>query len=143
MIYTPQGSGTHEVLQNSFAVCVYSNCIKQEQSPYYKNVFKAIDGVKYQSLVKCPTLFVMRCDDTAAYKHFKALCEVSKDYHLLSVPVNWDNGSKAGLEAFKECLDYSQMAVCVHDGVDKLESIFLSQIDILSTVKYVVYVNNK
>lgn len=139
MIYTNDSKGIHTVLQNSYIVAIFEAHLKQDSEHLFKKVDETIEKIKTHHKCIKPVVYVLKDDKSKACEYYKKICHDSKDCHMLLIKVQWDKGKNAGMQAFNEMLNIAHLSVCLFDGMNKIENIYMSIVDPFKTINYVLY----
>lgn len=139
MIYGIDDKGVHTLLQNRYSIALFESHLKNDCEHHFKKIEETIDKIKTHHKVKEKTLYVIRDDKSQICKHYKQKCDGSDEFDMLLIKVNWDSGKMAGLQAIEEMLSHCSLSVCLFDGTNKVENIYMSKIDPFSTINYVIY----
>lgn len=139
MIYSIDDPGTHTLMQHNFCVGLFESHIKEVNDPNFEKIPTVIQKLKDHHKYTQPTLYIVRDEPTVLCDVYKELCAESKDKNLVLVSVDWKKSKSAGVDSMVEMLEHCNMSICIHDGVNKLEKIYMSKINLFTTISYVIY----
>lgn len=139
MIYDIDSKSIHTLMQNSYMVSLFEAHMKEENIGLFNKIKETINKIKLHHNCIKPVLHVVRNDKSVLCDYYKKLCKDNPNEHLLLIEVQWDKGKNAGMQAFNQMLDIAHLSVCLFDGTNKLENIYMSIVDPFKTINYVLY----
>lgn len=139
MIYDLDSKGVHTILQNSFCVGLFENHIKETSDILFNKIPNIVELIKQHRKISNTTMYFIRDDGSCVCKRYKSLCENSKEDNMVLIPVKWENSKSAGIDSIKQMLEHCDLSICLFDGRNKIENIYMSLVDPFTTVNYIIY----
>ena len=136
MLYELSEKGTEKILQESFVVCVFSNHFKKEVIGWLDKILAVAKVQMNTKSNKKKMTFIVRDDGTIISKMLINKYKDDKTIDIVTNKIDWESGKNAGLKSMGDTIKHCNMALCLYDGKDKLENIFMSFTDPFNMIVY-------